>query len=418
MLKSSLPNINPISGSPTQNVFNFTSSTKTTHQTTTIKTTESINTIVQKQPTSPVHVLSPITTLQTPDTVLASTPNHTSQKLKSWTNLNSININNEAESGGNKATLRDRTPTPENRNSNNVLTNWKSTASNNEKQLIIIDKSKEINDSGKPISFINNNNNNNKESPRPNSELKKLHRQETEIKLSPGKLVDAVKAASDAGLVEEDLALITEFNKNSPGFLGKSNNYNQLVRTNNGYNLGYIEDKDKFNKFPTPTPNQNDYLNQKKKMIKKNSIEEDTFSSSSLSSCSDSESIIKKKSSNLVINNSLNNINNINNNEFKIRRQLTGINPPILITKKSASAENNLNYLNSHSKQKFLSRNNSEENFLQRDLNSINSKDLDRPANRPRGRLNFYDSDTFSEGFLISGSQAINKNLKKNGLIF
>ena len=348
--------------------------------------------------------------------MLASPPNHTGQKLKSWTNLNSININNEAESGGHKASIRDRTPTPENRSSNNVdiqttLTNWKSTASNNEKQLIIIDKSKETIDPGKPMAFLNN-----KESPRPNSELKKLHRQDTEIKLSPGKLVDAVKAASDAGLVEEDLALITEFNKNSPGFLAKSNNYIQLARTNNGYNLGYIEDKDRFNKFPTQTPNQNEYFNQKKKMIKKNSIEEDTFSSSSLSSCSDSESIIKKKSSNLVINNSLNNINSINNNnEFKIRRQLTGINPPILITKKSASAENNLNYLNSNSKHKFLSRNNSEENFLQRDLNSINSKDLDRPANRPRGRLNFYDSDTFSEGFLISGSQAVNKNLKKNG---
>ena len=64
------------------------------------------------------------------------------------------------------------------------------------------------------------------------------------------------------------------------------------------------------------------------------------------------------------------------------------------------------------SNNRFFSRNNSEENVIQRIPNI--SKD-DRSCSRPRGRLNFYDSDTFSENFLINGSHPI-KSFKKNGI--
>ena len=62
---------------------------------------------------------------------------------------------------------------------------------------------------------------------------------------------------------------------------------------------------------------------------------------------------------------------------------------------------------------KLFKRHDSEENMPQRERIPNISKD-ERPGCRPRGRLNFYDSDTFSENFVINGN-AQNKNFKKNG---
>lgn len=44
----------------------------------------------------------------------------------------------------NRMSIRERTPTPENRNFS-PLTSWKSTASNNDKQIIVMDNAKDIN---------------------------------------------------------------------------------------------------------------------------------------------------------------------------------------------------------------------------------------------------------------------------------
>ncbi len=81
----------------------------------------------------------------------------------------------------------------------------------------------------------------------------------------------------------------------------------------------------------------------------------------------------------------------------------------ILINKKSLSAENMVGNM----LPKNFNRNNSEENVVVQRVASTSTADRDS-SSRPRGRLNFYDSDTFSENFLINGSHP-NKNFKKNG---
>lgn len=83
---------------------------------------------------------------------------------------------------------------------------------------------------------------------------------------------------------------------------------------------------------------------------------------------------------------------------------------------KSISAENMLTSLantKANSMKRQFNRNNSEEHNIH-NIQRIPSKEDRDSSSRPRGRLNFYDSDTFSENFLINGSHP-NKNFKKNG---
>lgn len=295
--------------------------------------------------------------------------------------------------------------------------------------------------------------------------MEKPH-QEIEIQLSPGKLVDAVKAATSTnGSTESGLALINEFNKNTQALIGEFNKNGSIPRKTSGLksqlsnyaDTRYIDDT---NSYPAQMCSTLRTQNNTKTMSNRNKQHslDDTFSVST-SSFSESESLNNNNNNNADINNNkvINKKQRASSNEFidknnedhekqqnndrGYRREeeyfldeISTMNElpslpchKLKSKKKSYSVGNGLNSLssgNSGSKRR-LNKINSEETVMQQQqqhkqrvdyLKQISNISKDEASGcRPQGRLNFYDSDTFSENFLINGSPMNRKNFKNNG---
>lgn len=296
--------------------------------------------------------------------------------------------------------------------------------------------------------------------------MEKSH-QDIEIQLSPGKLVDAVKAATSTnGSTESGLALINEFNKNTQALIGEFNKNGSMPRKTSGLksqlsnyaDTRYIDDT---NSYPAQMCSTLRTQNNTKTMSTRNKQHslDDTFSVST-SSFSESESL--NNNNNADINNNNNNnkvinkkqrassnefIDNNNQDHEKHQNNVRGTQREdeyfldeisamnelpslpchkLKSKKKSYSVGNGLNSLsggNSGSKRR-LNKINSEENVMRQQqhkqrvdyLKQISNISKDEASGcRPQGRLNFYDSDTFSENFLINGSPMNRKNFKNNG---
>ncbi len=211
--------------------------------------------------------------------------------------------------------------------------------------------------------------------------------------------------------------MINEFNRNTQALLSEFKKNSDLP----------TEPLKRTQKLPENIRKPN--INNKNNNRNKHNSLEDTFSSSS-SVFSDSGSL-----------NHINNNNNNNNNDRKLKvpsqpsiqqddyfldevstmNELPSLgninnnkNSRGLLNNKNKKSLSTDNMLVRNMAPKNFNRNNSVENVgVLRRVGSTSTGDRDS-SSRPRGRLNFYDSDTFSENFVINGSQPT-KNFKKNG---
>ena len=473
-----MPNLIPIQSNPNTPIINnydFTnSSTKTTNHpnyVTVTKTTEQIQNTVIPKPSSPVNGFYPLVSSSSSADAINSTnflssmttnpisnsssTNNFNQRLKSWNNVNNYEMSNlrspRVENMDhntillNKINVRERTPTPD-----RFLNNRKPTAYSNNEREINTNYSHHYEEE-----LFSPRHNLNRAASEQRMAAMEKSQQEIEIQLSPGKLVDAVKAATNTnGSTESGLALINEFNKNTQALIGEFNK-NNIPRSglksqlSNYTDTRYIDDTNSYPAQMCSTIRTNN--NTKTMSNRKQHSLDDTFSVST-SSFSESESInnnnknINKKraSSNEFIEHDRNNINgnNFNSNdnlkndvndhnqnkfreedyfldEISTMNELPSLPAHKLKNKKCYSVGNNLNSLTSGSSdnKRRLNKINSEENILQKRnyMKQISNISKDEASGcRPRGRLNFYDSDTFSENFLINGSPSTAKANRKN----
>ena len=215
--------------------------------------------------------------------------------------------------------------------------------------------------------------------------------------MSSGKLVDAVKAATIGtnNSVEDGLGLVA--NNIMPNLIKKNVNSNKtssILRKSSHVNLGYIEDE--VNIQSTNKINQNQQQQQRK--VNKNSLE-DTFSSSYSSSSSsyNIDSNYKNVNSNPKLVNVQNeSLENDQKRDMIIPRPISNNNNIISnLASKSLSQTTDINFNN------IFNRNKTKDSTTTVTEHAV--------TDRPPGRLNYYDSDTLSEGFLAN-----NRNLKPN----
>lgn len=285
--------------------------------------------------------------------------NTNSAKLKSWSNVpqNSSSTNKVQPYD----TSRDKAQTPD--SSKQLLTNWKSTVSNQSEKQIVIENTN-----------VNNNNNvNNRPNSSRNTSPNKVSSSQNENHLQAnGKLIDAVSAASISNK-------LTNLKK-------------QLQSSNQG---------------PGSHKNLDDFLSEKF-----NKINDGTMNGSDLETISNSTTATPKLSRNKSL-----------NHKNDLGRIYPTMNAAKLNSKSSTNNTDNANFLTHSNLINNLKSNNL--NHQAKVLNQItNITNTDPTLDRPPGRLNYYDSDTntFSEGLLASNllkrsnSEYLQKRLNK-GLI-
>ncbi len=424
--------------------------TKTTSSisTTTMTTTENFNSIKQRTP-SPGFLPEKnnvITQVESPTPIPI---NNASQKSKSWSLLNN-NSNNCTNSNSNnnkigfdnqenKNLLSDRTSSLENRPQSS-LTNWKSTATASTLITSPFPSDPNLNrpkrdSTEEPNKFSNNQ----IITIRPTSSTGKLNEPNYNL-ISSGKLVDAVKAATtfnSNNSVEDGLGLVT--NNIMPNLIKKNVNSNKTSSKKPTHvNLGFIEDDDNAqfilnenNRILHQQRQQQQHQlhqQQQNRKVNKNSLEDtisSSFSSSSQSSYANENNNYINSNTN---NNIINNVNSINNSK--------ATNPNSLNSKATRPDESLNNLVSTESKREYsrpASNNNMASNLISKsssqttdtNLNNIFNRNRNKDSittattdqvvtERPPGRLNYYDSDTMSEGFMANAHRNLNNKKSFN----
>lgn len=387
-------------------------STKTTSSILTHSTgtsNENINSIKQRTP-SPGFQMEKnniITQVESPTPILINNNLTNSQKVKSWPSFLNSNQNNTNKVTIDQETknIRERTPSSENRPQSS-LANWKSTGTvstlvstpspypsdgnlNKKSDQIYFDD---------PIKYSNFNTQVINIKPSNNCKTN----DSSYTILSSGKLVDAVKAATIGtnNSVEDGLGLVA--NNIMPNLIKKNVNSNKtssILRKSSHVNLGYIEDEVNIQSTNKINQNQQQQQQQKQRKVNKNSLE-DTFSSSYSSSSSsyNIDSNYKNVNSNPKLVNVQNeSLENDQKRDIIISRPISNNNNNIIsnLASKSLSQTTEINFNN------IFNRNKTKDSTTTVTEHAV--------TERPPGRLNYYDSDTLSEGFLAN-----NRNLKPN----
>ena len=438
--------------------------TKTTSSisTTTLTTTENFNSIKQRTP-SPGFLSEKnniITQVESPTPILIS---NASQKSKSWSLLNnnsnnnctnSYNNNNNNKIGveqENKNLISDRTPSSENRPQSSLTNQWKSTATASTLISSPVSSDSNLNKASKhdSVEELNKFSTNQIITIRPtSSSTGKLNDANYNL-ISSGKLVDAVKAATTINSnnsVEDGLGLVT--NNLMPNLIKKSVNSNKTTsRKQTHVNLGFIEDDDNAqfilnenNRVLHQQRHQQQqqqqhqqhqqHQQQQNRKVNKNSLEDtisSSFSSSSQSSYANennnyiNSNITTTTTTNNNNNNPyINNVNSINNSK--------ATNPNSLNSKATRPDESLNNLVSTESKREYsrpASNNNMASNLVSKSSSQTTDSNLNNIFNRnrnstttatteqavterPPGRLNYYDSDTMSEGFMANAHRNLN----------